>query len=137
VPTVKWLGVHKNILMHDNKTNIESGLLIIRNLSIEDSGVYECIAENIHGKISHSITLQVQGKYLLFGNFINTYLNVSNIFVYILEMPYVKNGPSESVVINEGSSETLKCEARGTPPPKIIWYLNGKPVNDTNIMVKG
>jgi len=66
VPTVKWLGVHKNILMHNNKTNIESGLLTIRNLSTEDSGVYDCIAENIHGKISHSITLQVQGKYLMF-----------------------------------------------------------------------
>lgn len=52
-------------------------------------------------------------------------------------MPYVKNGPSESVVINEGSSETLKCEAMGTPLPKIIWYLNGKPVNDTNILIKG
>lgn len=65
VPTVKWLGVHKNILMHDNKTNIESGLLTIRNLSIEDSGVYDCIAENSHGRITHSITLQVQGKYFL------------------------------------------------------------------------
>jgi len=113
VPTVKWLGVHKNILINDNKTNIESGLLTIRNLSIEDSGVYDCIAENSYGKISHSITLQVQ------------------------ELPYVKNGPSESVVIDEGSSETLKCEAMGTPIPKIIWYLNGKPVNDTNILVKG
>jgi len=67
----------------------------------------------------------------------DTYFNVSNVFAYILEMPYVKNGPSETVVINEGSSETLKCEAMGTPPPKIIWYLNGKPVNDTNILIKG
>lgn len=49
----------------------------------------------------------------------------------------MKNGPSESVIINETSSETLKCEALGTPIPKIIWYLNGKPVNDTNILVKG
>jgi len=65
VPTVKWLGVHKNILINDNKTNIESGLLTIRNLSIEDSGIYDCIAENSYGKISHSITLQVQGKYFL------------------------------------------------------------------------
>jgi len=55
--------------MHDNKTNIESGLLIIRNLSIEDSGIYDCIAENSHGKITHSITLQVQGKYCLLISF--------------------------------------------------------------------
>lgn len=48
--------------MNDNKTNIEPGMLTIRNLSIEDSGVYGCIAENSYGKISHSITLQVQGK---------------------------------------------------------------------------
>lgn len=52
-------------------------------------------------------------------------------------MPYVKNGPNEVVRINEGSSETLKCEAMGTPTPKMIWYLNGKPVNDSNIMAKG
>lgn len=136
MPTVKWLGVHKNILINDNKTIIESGLLTIRNLSIEDSGVYDCIAENSYGKISHSITLQVQGKYF-FDNCCNIYIiNISN-FIYILELPYVKNGPSETVVIDEGSSETLKCEAMGTPMPKIIWYLNGKPVNDTNILVKG
>lgn len=55
--------------MHDNKTNIESGLLTIRNLSIEDSGIYDCIAENSHGKITHSITLQVQGKYCLVTSF--------------------------------------------------------------------
>lgn len=51
--------------MNDNKTNIEPGLLTIRNLSIEDSGVYECIAENVHGKINQLITLQVQGKFYL------------------------------------------------------------------------
>lgn len=49
----------------------------------------------------------------------------------------MKNGPSESIMIDEGSSETLKCEAVGTPTPKLIWYLNGKPVNDTNIVAKG
>lgn len=62
VPTVQWFGIRQNILMNDNKTNIEPGLLTIRNLSIEDSGTYECVAENSFGKISHSITLQVQGK---------------------------------------------------------------------------
>jgi len=78
VPTVKWLGIHKNMLINDNKTIIESGLLTIRNLSIEDSGVYDCIAENSYGKISHSITLQVQGKYF-FDNCSNIYIiNVSN-----------------------------------------------------------
>lgn len=65
VPTIHWLGIHKNILMNGNKTNIEPGLLTIRNLSIEDSGVYECIVENNYGKINHLITLQVQGKYCL------------------------------------------------------------------------
>lgn len=62
MPTVQWVGIHNNILGNDNKTNIEPGILTIRNLSIEDSGVYGCIAENSYGKISHSITLQVQGK---------------------------------------------------------------------------
>lgn len=62
MPTIKWFGIHKNLLINDNKTNIEPGLLTIRNLSIEDAGVYECIAENSFGKISHSITLEVQGK---------------------------------------------------------------------------
>lgn len=61
MPTVQWFGIHKNMLLNDNKTNIEPGLLTIRNLSIEDSGVYECIAGNSFGQISQSITLQVQG----------------------------------------------------------------------------
>lgn len=61
MPTVRWLGIHKNELMNDNKTNIDPGLLTIRNLSVEDSGLYECIAENSYGRISHFITLKVQG----------------------------------------------------------------------------
>lgn len=65
VPKIEWLGIHKNILVNDNKTNIEPGLLTIRNLSIEDSGIYECIAKNSYGLISHSITLKVQGEYSL------------------------------------------------------------------------
>lgn len=51
-------------------------------------------------------------------------------------MPYLKNSLNE-YIINEGSSETLKCEARGVPLPKIIWYLNGKQINDSNISAKG
>lgn len=58
-------------------------------------------------------------------------------YFYLTELPYIKNGPNDSVVINEGSSETLTCEAKGVPMPIIIWYLNGKPVNDSNIFVKG
>lgn len=62
-----------------------------------------------------------------------------NLILYLKskELPYVKNGPNENVIINEGSSETLKCEAVGIPTPTIVWYLNGKPVNDSNIISKG
>lgn len=56
--------------------------------------------------------------------------------MYLTELPYVKSGLNESVIINEGSSEVLECEATGVPIPKIIWYLNGKPVNDSNILAK-
>lgn len=78
MPVVHWLGIHKNLLVNDNKTNIEPGLLTIRNLSIEDSGIYECIAENDYGKISQFITLQVQGKFCnkISYNYIIIYLMV-------------------------------------------------------------
>lgn len=53
-------------------------------------------------------------------------------------MPTIKNGPNEPVIINEGTSETMKCEAVGTPTPKISWYLNGEILtNNRNIIVNG
>ncbi|XP_050421794.1 interference hedgehog-like [Adelges cooleyi] len=114
VPSVHWLDIHKNELRNNNKTIIQPGLLTIHNLSIEDTGIYECIAENTYGIIKHQIMLEVQ------------------------ELPYIKSGPDEPVTVNEGSSETLRCEAIGTPTPKITWYLNGKPVsNDSTILAKG
>lgn len=70
MPSVQWLGIHKEILINGNKTNIEPGLLTIRNLSIEDSGVYECVAENNYGKISHYITLQVQGNFKILFKYV-------------------------------------------------------------------
>lgn len=72
VPIIQWFGIHKNIIINDNKTNIEPGMLTIRNLSVEDSGIYECIAENNFGKITHSITLQVQGNFFI-TNSLNYY----------------------------------------------------------------
>ncbi|XP_050539272.1 interference hedgehog-like [Daktulosphaira vitifoliae] len=112
VPTIQWFNNHKTILINNNKTTIEPGLLTISNLSIEDSGVYECFAENVNGRINYEIKLEVQ------------------------ESPNIKNGPNEPVIINEGTSEILKCEAVGTPTPKISWYLNGEILtNNRNIIV--
>ena len=35
---------------------------------------------------------------------------------------------------NEGDTSSFTCQANGIPIPIIVWYYNGVPVNETNVM---
>lgn len=49
----------------------------------------------------------------------------------------VSKEPNNSKV-EEGGEVELECEVRGTPTPKVMWLLNGEPLdNDTHALIRG
>ena len=54
-PTMKYL-------INDDVNSISFGTLTITNLQYSDRGVYACIAANVHGTVSASAMVSVQGK---------------------------------------------------------------------------
>lgn len=44
------------------RTHVEGGRLSISSISILDSGMYQCVAENEHGAVYASAELKVVGK---------------------------------------------------------------------------
>lgn len=47
---------------HQDRVEVNGGRLKISNLALEDSGMYQCVAENKHGTIYSSAELRVQGR---------------------------------------------------------------------------
>lgn len=57
--------------------------------------------------------------------------------VLVAEPPVVSKEPNNSKV-EEGGEVELECEVRGTPTPKVMWLLNGEPLdNDTHALIRG
>lgn len=50
-----------------NRVEVLAGDLRFSKLSLEDSGMYQCVAENKHGTIYASAELAVQGKGVILG----------------------------------------------------------------------
>lgn len=60
-----------------------------------------------------------------------------NGMVLVSEPPVVSREPNNSKV-EEGGEVELECEVRGTPTPKVMWLLNGEPLdNDTHAHIRG
>ena len=60
-PTVEWL-FNERKLVSGVKHSIEEGKLTIKYLNYSDTGKYNCVATNILGSSSGSVTLTVRGK---------------------------------------------------------------------------
>lgn len=62
---------------------------------------------------------------------------LSDMVMSVAEPPVVSREPNNSKV-EEGGEVELECEVRGTPTPKVMWLLNGEPLdNDTHANIRG
>ena len=51
-------------LSGESVTSLPSGILMVYNASLEDTGVYQCVVVNIHGNDSSKAQLYVQGLFV-------------------------------------------------------------------------
>ncbi|XP_038637840.1 LOW QUALITY PROTEIN: hemicentin-1-like [Scyliorhinus canicula] len=84
-------------------TVLQSGELIVENVTPEDAGVYTCTAVSTAGKASVDIRLSV---------------SVQPAFT---ELP-------ADVSLHKGERLLLTCGAKGFPTPSISWIFNNKPI---------
>ncbi|XP_053098888.1 hemicentin-1 isoform X3 [Hemicordylus capensis] len=100
IPSVNWKkdGI---ILMNTvgKHTAAPYGDLTVDNTVPEDSGSYTCIASNVAGEDTHTVSLVV------------------HVLPTFTELP-------GDVALNKGERLQLTCKATGIPLPQIIWTFN-------------
>nr|XP_037859574.1 contactin-3 isoform X3 [Chlorocebus sabaeus] len=97
-PSYRWL---KNgaALVLEERIQIENGALTISNLSVTDSGMFQCIAENKHGLVYSSAELKV-----------------------VASAPdFSKNPMKKLVQVQVGSLVSLDCKPRASPRARSSW----------------
>ncbi|KAM4861104.1 hemicentin-1 [Thomomys bottae] len=90
IPLSNLLGKH---------TSQPYGELILENVVPEDSGLYTCVADNVAGEDTHTVTLTV------------------HVLPAFTELP-------GDVSLNKGEKLRLSCKATGIPLPKLTWTFN-------------
>uniref|UniRef100_A0A8C2BEL6 Contactin-3 n=1 Tax=Cyprinus carpio TaxID=7962 RepID=A0A8C2BEL6_CYPCA len=102
-PTIRWLrNGHWIVILQCDRVEVNNGRLRISNLALEDSGMYQCVAENKHGTVYSNAELRVQ------------------------DATKITLAPSNAD-INQGENATLQCHASHDPTMDLTftWFLNG------------
>ncbi|XP_023195302.1 hemicentin-1 [Xiphophorus maculatus] len=98
-PTVSWTKDNRNFpVSHD-------GTLILRDVKLDDEGIYTCTATSTAGQDQAQVKLQVQVPPV----------------VEVPEPPF--NSPLQERVLNQRIA--FPCLAKGLPKPVIRWLRNG------------
>ncbi|VDM47303.1 unnamed protein product [Toxocara canis] len=107
-PTIKWYfnGTElKSSRKHE--MNFERTNLIVYPFLERDVGIYSCVAENAFGRVEASASMQLIAS----------------------SPPLIVEGP-QSQTVKEGSTVTLRCQARAEPRPEITWFFDGSVSDD-------
>ncbi|NXF12445.1 HMCN1 protein, partial [Smithornis capensis] len=108
-PVISW---YKNRLSISDSAHVEiladGQTLRIKGAEVSDTGQYVCRAINIAGRDDK-----------------NFHLNV-----YV---PPSIEGPDQELVSESISNPvTFVCDATGIPPPTLVWFKNGKPIENSD-----
>ncbi|XP_076315051.1 neuroglian-like [Tachypleus tridentatus] len=106
IPTVKWYFTKKGPLPSERLgTPIKIGkILKITNISSDNEGIYQCIANNgVGSEQKYSVTVIVES------------------------LPYWNVSPTNTQAA-EDENVRFECSASGIPPPKLHWLINGEAI---------
>ncbi|XP_022109511.1 scavenger receptor cysteine-rich type 1 protein M130-like isoform X2 [Acanthaster planci] len=78
-----------------------NGSLVIANVTSQDEGDYQCLAENKMGTTHTTVGLTVH------------------------EPPEFIVKPTDVYEVNQGESFSMQCQAQGKPVPRILWKKDG------------
>ncbi|XP_007953975.1 vascular endothelial growth factor receptor 1 [Orycteropus afer afer] len=90
--------------------------LLIKNVSLEDSGTYACRARNVH-----------TGEEIL---------QKKEVVIRDQEAPYLLRNLSDQTVVISNST-TLDCHAKGVPEPQITWFKNNHKIQQEPGIILG
>ncbi|XP_077781154.1 contactin-3 isoform X2 [Podarcis muralis] len=102
-PSYRWLRNGEPLAL-EGRIQIENGALIITNLNLTDSGIYQCIAENKHGTIYSSADLRV-----------------------VASAPDFSKSPMKKLIqLLIGSTAHFDCKPKSSPKATTTWKKGGE-----------
>ncbi|XP_033481407.2 contactin-4 isoform X2 [Epinephelus lanceolatus] len=107
-PTYKWLR-NGQLLTAEERIHVESGRLTISRISLLDSGMYQCVAENEHGAVYASAELKVVAS----------------------PPDFTRRPVKKSTVIQRGGEVVLECRPHASPRATISWWKGGELLKDS------
>ncbi|KAG9339729.1 hypothetical protein JZ751_023376 [Albula glossodonta] len=97
-PSIHWLRNGLPLKTQD-RIEVSSGQLKISHLTLEDSGMYQCVAENKHGTIYSNAELRVQ----------------------VLAPDFHVSPVRRLIPAARGGRVAIECRPRGAPKPTLFW----------------
>ncbi|XP_011473528.1 contactin-2 isoform X1 [Oryzias latipes] len=97
-PSVRWLRNGQPVITQD-RVEVNGANLKISSLALDDSGMYQCVAENKHGTIYASAELRVQ-----------------------VQAPDFRLNPVRRLIpAARGGQVMIECRPRAAPKPILFW----------------
>ena len=131
-PVIEWYRYGKKVSVGSLRTEIlqNGSVLSLTNVQERDGGDYVCRAKNRasdNGRHvvlidSANFSLSVIGKAV--GRLIGRLISHNSTCFISLVPPRVMTA-REEVIVEQGKSEVLVCDVRGTPSPSIVWLKDG------------
>ncbi|XP_074654070.1 hemicentin-1-like [Tubulanus polymorphus] len=108
-PTLTWLkGL--GILTETDSIKMDAhGNLMIENIQAEDAGDYTCVASNVGGNITHTMTISVQ-----------------------VPPKIEENEDGAKIIVTLGDPVMIDCHVTGDPRPLLSWTKNSQRISVTD-----
>ncbi|XP_028969475.2 matrix-remodeling-associated protein 5 [Esox lucius] len=152
-PSIRWRTPDGTLLLPSQFLNgnlfvLPNATLLIRKLSVKDSGSYECLATNAVGGDKRTVRVEVNGgggggvvvstdKMTSSSDSGNSDRFPSSAVLkppllpasFFSKAQILSTSPSSSLVMY-GDSLLLHCSTTGNPEPRVVWRVPGKKLVD-------
>uniref|UniRef100_A0A665VUT5 Contactin 4 n=1 Tax=Echeneis naucrates TaxID=173247 RepID=A0A665VUT5_ECHNA len=107
-PAYRWLK-NGQPLTTEARIHVEAGRLTISRISLSDSGMYQCVAENEYGAVYASAELKVVAS----------------------PPDFTRRPVKKSTVIQRGGEVVLECRPHASPKATVSWWRGSEMLKDS------